>query len=241
MPDDQDTRFAFEVYERLAEAYSTAVETKPHNAYYERPATLSLLPDVEGLQVLDAGCGPGVYAQWLADHGAEVVAFDLSPKMVYFARQRLRGRGRVFRADITRPLDMLADETFDLVISALVLDYVRDWGPVFCEFGRVLRPGGHLVFSAGHPCADFYLQSDAQNYFDVERITMEWTGFAIPIHMSWYRRPLSAVINPLLAAGFQLERLLEPRPTQEFEERDPEAHDELMRRPGFLCLRAVSR
>jgi hypothetical protein len=70
---------------------------------------------------------------------------------------------------------------------------------------------------------------------------MQWTGFAIPIQMSWYRRPLSAVINPLLSAGFQLERLLQPRPTPEFKERDPEAYDELMRRPGFLCLRAVSR
>ena len=50
---------AFDAYERLAEAYSERVETKPHNAYYERPATLGLLPDVEGLRVLDAGCGPG--------------------------------------------------------------------------------------------------------------------------------------------------------------------------------------
>jgi SAM-dependent methyltransferase len=239
MPDNQDTRFALEAYEKLAEAYAAAADTKPHNAYCERPATLSLLPEVEGLRVLDAGCGPGIYAQWLADHGAEVVAFDLSPKMVQFARQRMRDRGHIFQADITRPLDMLAEETFDLVVSALVLDYVRDWEPVFREFARVLRPGGLVVLSAGHPCADFYLRPDAQNYFDVERVSMEWTGFAIPIHMSWYRRPLGAVINPLLAAGFRLERLLEPRPTHEFKEKDPEGYSELMRRPGFLRLRAV--
>ncbi|WP_279387450.1 hypothetical protein [Rubrobacter taiwanensis] len=30
---------------------------------YERPATLSLLPDVAGKRVLDAGCGPGVYSE----------------------------------------------------------------------------------------------------------------------------------------------------------------------------------
>jgi SAM-dependent methyltransferase len=239
MDHSQDTRFALEAYETLADVYSAAVETKPHNAYYERPATLSLLPPVQGRRVLDAGCGPGIYAQWLVDHGAEVIAFDLSPRMVDLARQRLGDRARVFQADITRPLDMLADQTFDLVLSPLVLDYVRDWGPVFYEFGRLLRPRGYLVFSAGHPCADFYRPPDAKCYFDVEYLTMEWTGFAVPIRMSWYRRPLSAAINPLLAAGFRLERLLEPRPTEVFRERDPEAYEDLMRRPGFLCVRAV--
>ena len=67
----------------LAEAYSAKVETKAHNALYERPATLSLLPPVKGKRVLDAGCGPGVTAQWLVDRGAEVVGFDAD----HFAHQ----------------------------------------------------------------------------------------------------------------------------------------------------------
>ncbi len=67
---------AQDAYNEMAEAYAARVDAKPHNAYYERPATLSLLPDVSGRRVLDAGCGPGVYAEWLADRGAEVVAFD---------------------------------------------------------------------------------------------------------------------------------------------------------------------
>jgi hypothetical protein len=56
-----------DIYDELAEAYAARVETKPHNAYYERPATLSLLPDVKGKRVLDAGCGPGVYTGWLVN------------------------------------------------------------------------------------------------------------------------------------------------------------------------------
>lgn len=57
--------------------------------------------------------------------------------------------------------------------------------------------------------------------------------------MPSYRRPLSAVINPLLRAGFTLEQILEPLPTAEFAERDPEHYAELMREPGFLCIHAV--
>jgi hypothetical protein len=52
---------------------------------------------------------------------------------------------------------------------------------------------------------------------------------------------LGEVINPLLEAGFALERLLEPTPTDEFRAKLPEDYAELMRRPGFLCVRAVKR
>jgi hypothetical protein len=52
---------AQEAYDQLAEAYAALVDTKPHNAYYERPATLSLLPDVQACGCW-MRCGPGAYA-----------------------------------------------------------------------------------------------------------------------------------------------------------------------------------
>ena len=45
-------------YSGFADRYAAAVTTKPHNALYERPATMSLLGDVDGLRVLDAALGP---------------------------------------------------------------------------------------------------------------------------------------------------------------------------------------
>jgi hypothetical protein len=55
---------AFEAYENLAEKYAAIATTKAHNAYYDRPAVLSLLPDVSGMDVLDARCGPGIYGKF---------------------------------------------------------------------------------------------------------------------------------------------------------------------------------
>lgn len=46
-----DKLIALDAYEALAEAYAAAIDTKPHNAYYERPATLSLLPEINGKRV----------------------------------------------------------------------------------------------------------------------------------------------------------------------------------------------
>ena len=73
---------ALEAYEQLADAYSALVDTKDYNAYYEWPAMISLMPAVSGTHALDAACGPGRYAEWLVEQGADVTAFDLSPRML---------------------------------------------------------------------------------------------------------------------------------------------------------------
>lgn len=233
-----DRPTAFDAYEALAESYAAAVDTKPHNAYYERPATLSLLPDVAGKRVLDAGCGPGVYSEWLVKCGAEVVAVDASPKMVELARRRLGGAADVRRADLSKPLTFLGDSPFDLVLSPLVLEYVEDWRATFAEFYRVLRPGGHLVFSVTHPLFDYlYFKSD--DYFRTELVSAEWRGFrGTRVRMPSFRRSLEETINPLLEAGFRLERLLEPKVTEELRQADPKHYEELSRQPCFLCVRA---
>jgi SAM-dependent methyltransferase len=223
----------------MAEAYAARVDTKPHNAYYERPATLSLLPDVRNKRVLDAGCGPGVYAEWLVDRGAEVFAFDANEKMVELARERLGDRVQIVQADLEQPLDFLEDGSFDIVLSPLVMDYVRDWKAVFREFHRVLRAGGCLIFSMEHPYAKYYDHRQECNYFEVELVEYEWTGFGQAVRVPSYRRPLSGVINPLVKEGFKVEQILEPIPTEAFRQVLPEDYEELSRAPGFMCVRAV--
>jgi SAM-dependent methyltransferase len=233
-----DRPIALDAYEELADAYAAHINTKPHKAYYERPATLSLLPDVSGMRVLDAGCGPGVYTEWLADHGATVLALDASPKMVALARHRLAGRAEIREADLARPLTFLDSGSFDLVLSALVLEYIRDWRATLSEFHRLLRPGGQLVISVTHPFFDFsYFRSES--YFETELVSEVWKGFKpVSVRMPTYRRSLGETLNPFLENAFRIEQIIEPRPTEEFRDADPRHYDELMKQPCFLCLRA---
>jgi SAM-dependent methyltransferase len=141
-------------------------------------------------------------------------------------------------ADLGQPLGFLQSDLFDIVLSALVLDYIRDWAVLFREFFRVLREPGHLVFSVGHPADEFYDHHPHGNYFEIELVDYEWRGFGPPVRVPYYRRPLGAMLDPLLGAGFVLECLLEPRPTPEFKELDPRDYEKLMRQPGFICFRA---
>lgn len=236
----KDKPIAFDAYEKLADAYAAMIDTKPHNAYLERPATLSLLPDVTGKRVLDAGCGPGVYSEWLVEHGAEVVAVDASPRMVEHARDGLGDTVDVRVHDIREPLDFLEDDSIDIVVSSLVMDYFKDWVHVFREFHRVLVESGVFVFSTEHPFSKS-LWHKSENYFATEKVEMLWTGFGVPVLMPSYRRPLEAIVEPLFKTGFLVERILEPRPTVEFREKEPEGYERLSKQPVFMCVRAKKR
>ncbi|OLE55279.1 MAG: hypothetical protein AUG51_04155 [Acidobacteria bacterium 13_1_20CM_3_53_8] len=233
-----DRPIALDAYEILADAYASVIDTKPHNAYYERPATLSLLPEVKGKRVLDAACGPGVYSEWLLSHGAEVIAVDSSPKMVQLAKQRLGTASNVLQADLSKPLTFLDSSSFDIVLSPLTMEYIEDWHSTFAEFYRVLRPVGYFVLSVTHPFFD-YVYFKSNNYFEIELVGSEWQGFnSVQVHMPSFRRSLEATLNPLIEAGFHLERILEPKPTDEFKEADPKHYEELLQQPSFLCIRA---
>ena len=229
---------AIDVYDDLAESYAAAIDTKPHNAYYERPATLSLLPSLRGKRVLDAGCGPGAYAEWLLDQGAEVVAVDVSSKMVELAKVRTGGRAQVHQADLSSSLGFLKAGWFDLILSPLVLEYIRDWRSTLHEFHRILASDGCLVVSVTHPFSDFmYFQTD--RYFETELVASVWKGFGGRVEMPSYRRSLEETLNPFIDAGFRLDRILEPKPTEEMRSADPRHFEELSRQPCFLCIRAV--
>jgi SAM-dependent methyltransferase len=225
-----------DAYSKLAQTYETQ-EEDPYCADLEFPAMTDLIPDVKGKRILDAGCGHGRYAEWLAERGADVVAVDNNAEMLEQARRRLDEQVEVRQGDITEPLEFAEDSTFDGVVSGLSLHYVEDWREAFTEFARILRPGGFLVFSAQHP-VDEYIAFDAENYFETEQERMTWSAGDEEVDVPFYRRPLSEVINPLIETGFQLDELVEPKPTEAFKEKKPESYEKRLTYPTFLCIRA---
>ena len=89
-------------------------------------------------RVLEVGCGWGELAAWIAeDTAAEVIATDLSPRMVELA-QETGVDARI--ADVQDlPFD---DESFDAAVAAWMLYHVPDLERGLAEIARVLRPGG---------------------------------------------------------------------------------------------------
>ncbi|HJR09344.1 MAG TPA: class I SAM-dependent methyltransferase [Pyrinomonadaceae bacterium] len=220
-------------YEGIAGKYAEKVDTQPWNAYYERPAVISLLPSLSNAKVLDAGCGSGWYAEYLLGRGAAVTAFDVNSEFVTLTRTRVGERARVLRADLADPLDFAEAGEFDVVVCPLVMHYLKDWQPVLGEFRRVLKPHGVLVFSTHHPFMDWKL-FNTEDYFAVELLEDDW-GIG---KVKFYRRPLTAISQDLDSAGFFIERLLEPQPTDDFRRVHPEGYERLTKNPWFLVVRA---
>jgi len=114
----------------------------------ERLPLLELDPD----RVLDLGCGTGRGSAALKQQfpGAQVIALDFAPAMLFQARQQSRSRRPLLLcADLTRI--PVAASTIDLIFANLSLQWCNDPDPVFNEFRRVLRPGGALLFSTFGP------------------------------------------------------------------------------------------
>ncbi|WP_255170978.1 class I SAM-dependent methyltransferase [Natrononativus amylolyticus] len=235
MDEKRDGQRIRRAYDSLAAGYDRQGETKPANAFLERPATLSLLPDVRDSRVLDAGCGAGHLTRELRERGADVVGLDVSGEMLAYARRRAPDAA-FLRADLQRGLPFGA-ESFDGIASSLAFHYVRDWEALFRDLRRVLERDGWLVFSVQHPHADFEEYDDAENYHTTERVSADWESFGDTVTVPAYRRPLAATIQPALEAGFRLDRLVEPTPTDDYRRVDPDRYEYEATRPNFLCLR----
>jgi ubiquinone/menaquinone biosynthesis C-methylase UbiE len=91
--------------------------------------------------VLEVGPGPGELSERIAHElGADVVALDVSPRMVEFTSAR--GIHTLVGDVQDLPFD---DESFDVVVAAWVLFHPSDLDRAVSEIERVLRPGGRLV------------------------------------------------------------------------------------------------
>lgn len=101
-----------------------------------------------GDRILDLGCGTGELSRRLAAGGLRVTGCDISPNMLAraAARDGAGGHAWVRLAPDWRRLPF-KPATFDLVVAASVLEYVIDPGTVLRECGRVLRPGGVVLYT----------------------------------------------------------------------------------------------
>jgi ubiquinone/menaquinone biosynthesis C-methylase UbiE len=94
-------------------------------------------------RVIDFGCGTGRLSAWLVAHGATVEGVDVTPAMIDVARARRLEHARF--TILSGPQLPFDDRTFDLAISAYVLQYYVREPAVAAELWRVIRPHGRLI------------------------------------------------------------------------------------------------
>jgi 2-polyprenyl-6-hydroxyphenyl methylase/3-demethylubiquinone-9 3-methyltransferase len=106
---------------------------------------------LQGMTWLDAGCGTGTLARWLAEQGCQVEAVDAAPAMLSVAEEltsKSPGPAPVKYRKVTS-IDALPfpSNFFDGVLCSSVLEYMHDPSACLEEFSRVLRSPGVLLIS----------------------------------------------------------------------------------------------
>ncbi|UQI49674.1 class I SAM-dependent methyltransferase (plasmid) [Streptomyces sp. HU2014] len=221
-------------YDGFARTFAREAAVSAYNAFYDRPTVLSLLGDVRGRRVLDAGCGPGLYLTELVARGAKAIGFDQSADMVRHAHARLGPDAEVRQHDLDDPLTWLPDSSIDLALATLVIHYVRDRIATLRELHRVLRPAGQLVLSTSHPTADWL--ADGGGYFDSRHVEETWS---CGLQHRYWRQPLQRWVEEFTAASFTIDRLVEHRAAPEMAHHHPREYAKLSREPGFIAFRLI--
>jgi ubiquinone/menaquinone biosynthesis C-methylase UbiE len=168
----------------------------------EQPVVRGLLDRAPLGHALDAACGTGRHAAYLASAGHEVVGVDSSAAMLEMARARL--------PDAELRLASLEDlpfptGRFDLAVSTLALTHLPRLDRAVAELARVVRPGGHLVLSDIHPT--FVEVLDTQARF---RLSDESGGY-VRNHVHLHSEYLAAFRQ----AGVQTVNCIEARMCEE--------------------------
>ena len=225
-------------YDGIGDQYRRHAEDSSYNAHYDRPAVLDALGEVADLDVLDAGCGPGLYLTELLIRGARVTGFDASREMVDLARTRIGPGVSIDHAVLGEELPY-PDGSFDAAVCALAIHHTDDLATAFAEFHRVLRPGGLLLVSTSHPTTDWLRKGGS--YFETTLETDVWELTTGSFPVQFWRVSLTELCGAATDAGFVITRLIEPRPADSMRERWPDSYAKLNREPGFLILKLEKR
>jgi SAM-dependent methyltransferase len=189
-----------------AEAGRKNWQGEPHwGLWHVSEEDVGLLPDVQGLDTLEVGCGTAYLSSWLHRRGARPVGIDPTRAQLDTAR------GLQEEFDMPFP-----DESFDLVISEYGASIWSDpylWIP---EATRVLRPGGQLIFLVNGTIMMLCAPDDdgpvgttlLRDYFGLHRF--EWPNDeGIEFHLGY-----GDWIRLLRTNGYEIEDLIEIRPPE---------------------------
>ncbi len=213
----------------------------------EWPSLRSLVPPLNGLRVLDLGCGFGWFCRWAREHGAaSVLGLDVSENMLARAAADTDDAAITYRRE---DLDLvtLPEGAFDMAFSSLTLHYLHDLRRLFTEVRQSLTAGSRFVCSVEHPLftapsnPDWVIDDEGHRTWPLDGYLREG-----PRTTNWFapgvvkqHRTVGTYVRTLLETGFALSHLEDWGPTDAELAAHPDWDPE-RDRPTFMLFAATA-
>lgn len=209
-------------YDILASEYDTmpnVVIDSEENDFYK------LIGNVKNKKILDVGCGTGRYSIPLAKKGAEVEGIDISPGMLRKARRKVKRKNLKIKFKKSGMTNLpYEDNSFDLVISSLAIDHVKDFDKAIKEMTRVCKNKGHIIISTIHPSIYY------------KKAQFETTKRMIVINK--YPRSIAEFVETLNKNGALIKKIKEIKIAKKCKKINPEVYALLKNQNLILLIKA---
>lgn len=165
------------VFNRASGYYKSMRWDKNRLTRFEKELTRRVIEDELGSasvgSALELGCGPGTWTPLLAARASDVLAVDLSEKMLEQARESVAHENVEFlHADAAR---FQTGRRFDLVMSVRVLEYVPEWQSIVRRLEEFVAPGGRALIITKTPIS-VYRGTGRERWFGPHTMARRLTG-----------------------------------------------------------------
>lgn len=197
------------------------------------PNLLRVLNLKKGEDVYDLACGQGYFANVFAHLGANVVASDISKKLIETAKKDSKparphegegGEKVVFYITPAHRAQFLKENSIDTIVIVLAIQNIENVSEVFAECNRVLKNDGRIVIVLNHPAfrvpqgSDWYFENGIQSriiykYLSESKLSIDMTpgekNLKKKISTITFHRSLQYYMKLLSKNGFVITRLEE--------------------------------
>ncbi len=164
--------------------------------HFETRQLFEMGGSMKGAKALEVGCGPGfgINLLYRRFEVSSVDAFDVDPKMVFFARQQQNLRDRKLKLWVGNARQIpVVDSQYDAVFNFGAIHHIVDWRASLGEIHRVLKNGGRFYCEEilgryiTHPLIGRLMDHPQQDRFDETQFVdaLQKTGFTIESSRQW--------------------------------------------------------
>ncbi|MEA4919894.1 MAG: class I SAM-dependent methyltransferase [Clostridiaceae bacterium] len=242
-------------WDKMAQAYEEFTAGENSYSYkIEWPCIQKMLPDLNGKNIIDLGCGTGRFTFWLEGKSpSRITGIDLSADMIKLAQakaKKLCSRAEFIKGDIAKHF---TDEKFDFIFSSTVSHYIENLKDLFSNIYEILTPGGQCIISVMNPV--YTSQYPIGNGIDTpsdddwhiryldkrERCYIQpWIEYNDEVQnflSTSFHHTFSDYVNAITACGLIITEMREPLSPEDWEKTSPRKYTAFIETPSFLIIK----